>query len=91
MTLEGAQRKLGLPVVDGADEESCRPGFAVALYPGHLWVNEDRKPSTPGTTSRLPTHHTTAEESLSARLAVNRDFGCLSNLGADVELPSFEC
>jgi acetyl esterase/lipase len=28
--------------VDAADKESCRPDFAVALYPGHLWVNEDR-------------------------------------------------
>jgi acetyl esterase/lipase len=24
------------------DKESCRPDFAVALYPGHLWV-EDKK------------------------------------------------
>ena len=24
--------------VDTADKESCRPDFAVALYPGHLWV-----------------------------------------------------
>jgi acetyl esterase/lipase len=24
------------PVVDAADKESCRPDFAVALYPGHL-------------------------------------------------------
>ena len=31
------------PAVDAADKESCRPDFAVALYPGHLWVNEDRK------------------------------------------------
>jgi acetyl esterase/lipase len=23
--------------VDSADQESCRPDFAVALYPGHLW------------------------------------------------------
>jgi acetyl esterase/lipase len=36
------------PVVDAADKESCRPDFAVALYPGHLWVNEDRKPSWQG-------------------------------------------
>jgi acetyl esterase/lipase len=34
------------PVVDAADKESCRPDFAVALYPGHLWVNEDRDPPT---------------------------------------------
>lgn len=25
------------PPVDAADQESCRPDFAVALYPGHLW------------------------------------------------------
>ena len=29
------------PAVDAADELSCRPDFAIALYPGHLW--------TPGT------------------------------------------
>jgi acetyl esterase/lipase len=25
------------PAVDAADKESCRPDFAVAIYPGHLW------------------------------------------------------
>src|SRR5438874_13217694 len=25
--------------VDAADQESCRPDFAVALYPGHLWID----------------------------------------------------
>jgi acetyl esterase/lipase len=29
------------PAVDAADKESCRPDFAVALFPGHLWANED--------------------------------------------------
>ena len=24
------------PAVDAADKESCRPDFAVAIYPGHL-------------------------------------------------------
>jgi acetyl esterase/lipase len=28
------------PVADSADKESCRPDFAVALYPGHLAVRE---------------------------------------------------
>jgi acetyl esterase/lipase len=28
------------PMVDAADKESCRPDFAVALYPGHLAVRE---------------------------------------------------
>lgn len=25
------------PAVDAADQESCRPDFAIAVYPGHLW------------------------------------------------------
>jgi acetyl esterase/lipase len=28
--------------VDVADEESCRPDFAVALYPGHLFIAYDK-------------------------------------------------
>jgi acetyl esterase/lipase len=27
--------------VDAADRESCRPDFAVAVYPGHLWMREE--------------------------------------------------
>ena len=33
------------PAVDAADKESCRPDFAVALYPGHLWIAEEKKSS----------------------------------------------
>ena len=29
------------PAVDAADRESCRPDFAVAIYPGHLSLSED--------------------------------------------------
>ncbi len=29
--------KRSYPAVDAADQESCRPDFAIALYPGHLW------------------------------------------------------
>src|SRR4029078_2546608 len=29
------------PAVDAADNENCRPDFAVALYPGHLAVPEE--------------------------------------------------
>ncbi len=28
------------PAVDAADKESCRPDFAVVLYPGHLWIRQ---------------------------------------------------
>jgi len=34
------------PAVDEADKESCRPDFAMVLFPGHLWANEDKDPST---------------------------------------------
>jgi acetyl esterase/lipase len=29
------------PSVDAADELSCRPDFAIVLYPGHLWMPQD--------------------------------------------------
>lgn len=34
------------PLVDAADKESCRPDFAVAVYPGHLWAHEDEDHAT---------------------------------------------
>jgi acetyl esterase/lipase len=33
------QRRL-YPAVDAADKESCRPDFAVSVYPGHLWTDK---------------------------------------------------
>ena len=30
------------PAVDAADKQSCRPDFAVVLYPGHLWIDTDK-------------------------------------------------
>jgi dienelactone hydrolase len=39
------------PAVDAAEKESCRPDFAVVLYPGHLWIWSDKfeNPDTPVT------------------------------------------
>jgi acetyl esterase/lipase len=49
--------KRSYPAVDAADKESCRPDFAVALYPGHLW-NEDKgfmlNPNVPVTSDTPP-------------------------------------
>ncbi len=28
--------------VDAADKVSCRPDFGIAIYPGHLWVEQDK-------------------------------------------------
>ena len=32
--------------VDAADALSCRPDFAIAVYPGHLWAHEDEARAT---------------------------------------------
>jgi acetyl esterase/lipase len=34
--------------VDAADKESCRPDFAVALYPGHFWIGSEKFELNPG-------------------------------------------
>jgi acetyl esterase/lipase len=34
------------PLVDAADKLSCRPDFAIAVYPGHLWAHEDEDRAT---------------------------------------------
>ena len=55
------------PVVDAADQASCRPDFAVACYPGHLWDDgEDGKgftlnPNVPVTHNTPPTFLLQAE------------------------------
>src|SRR5258708_17601848 len=46
------------PAVDAADKESCRPDFAVALYPGHLWIGSEKfelNPDIPVTPQTPPT------------------------------------
>ena len=58
--------KRSYPEVDAADKESCRPDFAVALYPGHLW-SSDRKifelnPNVPVTSQTPSTFLLQAED-----------------------------
>jgi acetyl esterase/lipase len=51
--------------VDAADKESCRPDFAVALYPGHLWPDEkklDLNPDIQVTGQTPPTFLVQAED-----------------------------
>ena len=50
--------------VDAADKESCRPDFAIALYPGHLWDDDkmfEVNPNVPVTTNTPPTFLVQAE------------------------------
>jgi acetyl esterase/lipase len=55
-------------VVDAADKESCRPDFAIACYPGHLWDDgEDGEglklnPNVPVTRDTPPTFLLQAED-----------------------------
>jgi len=54
--------------VDVADNESCRPDFAIACYPGHLWDDgadgQDFKlnPNVPVTQDTPPTFLVQAED-----------------------------
>lgn len=41
------------PVVDAADNESCRPDFAVALYPGHMSLAENSIALNPNVGSHI--------------------------------------
>ena len=45
------------PAVDAADKESCRPDFAVALYPGHLSLAENTIALNPDIRTHI-THQT---------------------------------
>lgn len=50
--------------VDAADEVSCRPDFAVAVYPGHLWTGGKTyklNPNVPVTNQTPPTFLVQAE------------------------------
>lgn len=38
------------PAVDAADKVSCRPDFAVVLYPGHLWIDKKKFELNPNVT-----------------------------------------
>jgi len=52
------------PAVDAADRESCRPDFAIACYPGHLWDRGDDlklNPNVPVTAHTPPTFLVQAE------------------------------
>lgn len=53
------------PAVDAADKGSCRPDFAIALYPGHLWrdgTGFKLNPNVPVTTNTPPTFLLHAED-----------------------------
>ena len=50
------------PPADAADKESCRPDFAVAIYPGHLATPNGLNPNVPVTRQTPPTFLVQAED-----------------------------
>ncbi|HEY1986406.1 MAG TPA: alpha/beta hydrolase [Terracidiphilus sp.] len=52
------------PVVDAADKESCRPDFAVALYPGHLSLSASEWDARQGTKKFAVPHPVNADKHL---------------------------
>jgi acetyl esterase/lipase len=57
------------PAVDAADEESCRPDFAVALYPGHLSLSAAEWDAKQGVKKFAVPHAANADK----ELALNPD------------------
>lgn len=50
--------------IAAADKESCRPDFAIAIYPGHLWIDDKSfvlNPNVPVTNQTPPTFLLQAE------------------------------
>lgn len=83
--------KRSYSAVDEADKKSCRPDFAIALYPGHLWNRDDEKlklnPNVPVTTNTPPTFLLQAENDPID--PVNNSlvyYQALKNAGVPVEL-----
>ncbi|HTV03909.1 MAG TPA: alpha/beta hydrolase [Acidobacteriaceae bacterium] len=51
--------------IDAADQVSCRPDFAIAIYPGHLWISNKKltlNPYVPVTHDTPPTFLLQAED-----------------------------
>jgi acetyl esterase/lipase len=52
------------PAVDAADKESCRPDFAVAIYPGHLSLSAAESDAKQGTKKFVVRHPAAADKDL---------------------------
>lgn len=64
------------PKVDAADEQSSRPDFAIAIYPGHLWAHEDDDHATRDEThlDLRPDIHVTAQTPPTFLLQAENDY-----------------
>src|SRR5260370_37077110 len=53
--------------VDSADKESCRPDFAVPIYPGHLSLSAAEWDGRQGTKKFVVPHTATADKQLGSK------------------------
>ena len=60
------------PAVDAADKESCRPDFAVAVYPGHLSLHAAEWDAKQGT-KKFVIPHLEHQSITNVYLALNPD------------------
>jgi len=80
------------PVVDASDKESCRPNFAVAIYPGHLSLAEDSLGLNPDIDTHItlqtpPTFLVQAEDDHVDRVEDSLSYyAALKRVGAPVEM-----
>jgi acetyl esterase/lipase len=58
------------PAVDAADKESCRPDFAVAIYPGHLSLSAAEWDANQGAKKFVVHHPPNADKELSLNPAI---------------------
>jgi acetyl esterase/lipase len=58
------------PAADAADKESCRPDFAVALYPGHLSLEAAEWDAKQGTRKSVVHHAANADKELTLNPAI---------------------
>jgi acetyl esterase/lipase len=56
--------KRSYPAVDAADQESCRPDFAVVVYPGHLSISAAKSDASQGPRNFLLRYPATANKDL---------------------------
>ena len=63
-------RKRLYPAIDAADQESCRPDFAVALYPGHLSLSAAEWDATQSRRKFVVQHAANADTGLTLNPAI---------------------
>jgi acetyl esterase/lipase len=83
------------PAVDAAEKESCRPGFAVPIYPRHLSLSAAEWNAKQGTKKFVAHHPTTADKDVALKAREARTIHLAlapdSSLIHPLRLTSYRC